>query len=112
MANAALDSFGRILITNVRDEAISDWKMIVDGKMKSERAMKLRQKLASFSDEQRKVFLSLVPEVVDTVLHHFMSMIDQHDDITISIQAANQPAENLKDISDGLPGELYSDEGW
>ena len=52
MSNTALDLFGLLLIVKVRDECISDWKMIVDGRMKGERALRLRTALDSFSDEQ------------------------------------------------------------
>lgn len=112
MSKAALDFFGRLLMTKVRDEAISDWKMIVDGRMKGDRALRLRQILAPFSEEQLRVFLSLVPEVVDTVLHHLLWTFEQEDNIRLGVTAGNQEIPNLKDVSNGLSGELPSDDGW
>jgi hypothetical protein len=112
MSKAALDLFGRILMTKVRDEAISDWRMIVGGRMKGDIAVKVREMLASFSEEQRRVFLSLVPQIVDTVLHHLLWTFEQEDDIRIGVTAGDQEVSSLKDLSDGLAGELPSVEGW
>jgi hypothetical protein len=112
MSKVKLDKFGQLLMTKVRDEAISDWDRIVDGRMKSQRASELHQAVATFSEEQQKVFLSLVPEVVDTVLHHLLWMFDQRNDVMLGVRSDDKKIENLKEISDGLPGELYSDEGW
>ena len=33
MSQAALDKFGQLLMRRVRDEAITDWKMMIDGRM-------------------------------------------------------------------------------
>jgi hypothetical protein len=112
MSKTALDLFGRLLMAKVRDEAISDWQMMVDGRMKGDRATKIRQVLAPLSDEQRSVFLSLVPDIVDTVLHHLLWLFDQEDRIRIGVTAGNQDVPSLKDVSDGLAGELPSDQGW
>ena len=93
MSKTALDDFGRILMTKVRDEAVSDWNKIVDGRMKGERALQLHQILAAFSEEQRKVFILLIPEVVDTVLHHLLWTLDQRDDVMLGARSDDQ---NLK----------------
>ena|SRR5438105_14089527 len=112
MSQAALDLFGRLLMTKVRDEAISDWKMIVDGRMKGDKAAKVRRGLDRFTEEQRKIFLSLVPSVVDTVLHHLLGMFEQEDEVRLCVVADDVNVPNLSNVSDGLAGELYSDEGW
>ncbi len=112
MSKGALDLFGRILMTKVRDKAVVDWRKIVDGSMKGEMAEKNHDALASFSEGQRKVFLSLVPSVVDTVLHHLLWTLEQQQDVAIHIRVDGEDVQDLKEISDGLPGELYSTEGW
>jgi len=112
MSQAALDLFGRLLMTKVRDETISDWKMIADGRMKGERAVRLRQILDHFSDVERQAFLALVPEIVDSVLHHLLWTMEQSNDVRIGVVADNKDVPSLREVSDGLAGELYSDEGW
>jgi hypothetical protein len=112
MSKAALDLFGQFLISRVRDEAISDWQMIVDGRMKGEMATKVCERLTLFSEEHQNVFLSLVPDVVDTVLHHLLWALEQENKIRIGVTVKNQDVPSLKDISDGLAGELPTEEGW
>ena len=112
MNQTALDLFGRLLITKVRDEAISDWRMIIGGSMKGETSVKVREMLAPFSEQQRNVVISLVPKVVDTVLHHLLWTLEQTNEVKIGVLAHNQEVASLKEVSDGLAGELYSDDGW
>ena len=40
-----LDYFGNILITEVRDETITSWDMILNGKMKGITAQQVRDKI-------------------------------------------------------------------
>jgi len=111
MSQAALDKFGQLLMRKVRDEAIIDWKKMIGGSMKGESAEKLRQVLRPLSDDDRKIVVQLIPGIVDTVLHHLLWTVEQQVDLQLGIKA-EEGVESLRDISDGLPGELYTDEGW
>ncbi len=111
MSQAALDRFGQFLMKKVRDEAVTDWKMIIDGRMKGESAEKVRALLRDVSDTDKKLVLQLIPGVVDTVLHHLLWAAEQEADLQLGMKMKDG-IEELRDISDGLPGELYSDEGW
>jgi hypothetical protein len=111
MSQAALDRFGQLLMKKVRDEAVTDWKMIIDGRMKGESAEKVRALLRDVSDTDKKLVLQLIPGVVDTVLHHLLWAAEQEADLQLGMKMKDG-IEELRDISDGLPGELYSDEGW
>jgi len=59
----------------------------------------------SFSDEQREILHRLVPAIVDTVLHHLMWTLEEHEEV--SLRMGDGP--DLRTISDGLTGDL---EGW
>jgi hypothetical protein len=111
MSKAALDKFGQLLMRDVRDEAITDWKMIIDGRMKGDLAEKIREMLRNVSETDRKVLLQLIPGVVDTVLHHLLWTTEQQSDLQVGIKIDDR-IEELREISDGLPGELYTDDGW
>ena len=111
MSQAALDRFGQFLMKKVRDEAVTDWKMIIDGRMKGESAEKVRALLRDVSDTDKKLVLQLIPGVVDTVLHQLLWAAEQEADLQLGMKMKDG-IEELRDISDGLPGELYSDEGW
>lgn len=111
MSQAALDKFGHVIMKRVRDEAVTDWKMMIDGRMKGESAEKVRELIQSLSDADKKLLLQLIPGIVDTVLHHLLWTVEQESDLQIGIKM-DDSIEDLRDISDGLPGELYTDKGW
>lgn len=107
-----LEKFGEILIQNVRDEAINDWEKILTGKMKGSRAAEIRHLLSSYSIEQVNVLRELIPEVVDTTLHHLLWTIEQSYILKIFLSDKDGTTCDIKEVSDGLPGELYGDRGW
>ena len=47
-----LDYFGNKLMKEVRDETISSLDMMVEGKMKSITSQQVREKMATFNEEQ------------------------------------------------------------
>jgi hypothetical protein len=104
-----LDLFGEILIKNVRDEAIEQWDMTIQGKMKSEESQRLHN-LISLSG-QSELINDLVPKIVDATLHHLLWTLEQDESIDVTINDGNKPV-SIKDISDGLAGELYTEDGW
>jgi len=111
MAESALDKFGMLLIRKVRDEAISDWKKMIHGQMKGASAEQVREILRPLSAEDKEIVTQIIPGIVDTVLHHLLWTVEQNADLQLGIRT-DQGIESLREISDGLPGELYSDEGW
>jgi hypothetical protein len=112
MSRDALDRFGEAIVRDVRDEAIADWHKIVNNQMKSERAQRLRDQLSNFSEEQRAALLAVVPGIVDTVVHHLMQCLEDNDDIEVSVTIDGQRVQSLREVRDGLAGELYSEQGW
>ncbi|RKZ38974.1 MAG: hypothetical protein DRR00_33750 [Candidatus Parabeggiatoa sp. nov. 3] len=109
-----LEKFGQILMSEVRDEAIEKYEMIAAGTLKSTPAMELNKKLSSFSDEQLSIVRQLVASSIDDVIYHFLWMLEQHEediDMTCS-EDAESTKENVINISDGLSGELYTEDGW
>ena len=113
MGNSLLDRFGEFIICDVRDETISDWKMILDGSMKGEDAVAVRQKLVGFSQEQLDTLQELVVEIVDTAIHNLLWAIEQDDEIDFAISLEDGDETScLSEESDGLAGELYSERGW
>ena len=57
MSQFMLEKFGEILIHKVRDKAINDWEMILDGKMKGLSAAQVRDLLSVYSIEQVEILL-------------------------------------------------------
>jgi hypothetical protein len=113
MSKEALDKFGEFLIRRVRDESISDWKMILDGTMKGSHAEMIRQRLSSLSPASIAAVKAVIPGVIDTVLHHLLWGLEEDKAIDIHVDLADGTRiADLSQKSDGFPGELYTADGW
>lgn len=95
-------------MNNIRDEAIDVWERILEGKMKDEESQKLHKML---SDKERELVKSLMPKIADTTLHHLLWTIEQEELIEVTVKDGVQKV-NINKISDGLAGELYTEDGW
>lgn len=111
MNQEALDHFGDLLAKRVRDEAISDWDMILNGQMKDAESAEIAGRLTklNLSDSQRAFIIDLIPRVVDTTLHHLLWTLEQEDTVDVAVKTPEGVVPSLRDASDGLAGELY---GW
>ncbi len=113
MAHPALDELGRILMTRVRDVAIQECRAIVNGQMKSKRAMDLHQLVNQVGHGARELLLAFVPEVVDTTLHHLLWTLEQIADdeppaIQVLVRVGDEVVPNIAEVSDGLCGDLFT----
>jgi hypothetical protein len=110
--NNALDDFGRILIENVRDTTIEQWEMIVSGKMKGERGKRIKQILEpKFNEKQLDIVTDLVSQIVDSAVHNLLVTLEQ-EEIEVYLSNNEQVKTNIVLLSDGLAGELYTEDGW
>jgi hypothetical protein len=102
--NAALDAFGQLLIKRVRDAAIQEMDMILERRLGfmdlSEE--EVQQRLASFDAQQLDVLRRLVPEAVDTTLHHLVWTLDQVEFVDVAVQVEGETVPSLRKVSEGL----------
>ncbi len=112
MGNRSLDYFGKALMQSVRDESIEQWDMIITGRMKSITARKIQSIFTSFSEEQVGIVNQIVPEIVDTTLHYLLWTLEQEMSINIAVEVDGGIIPSIRDVSDGLAGELYTEDGW
>ena len=110
--NEALIRFGCVLMQKVRDEAIEEWDKILDGRMGGHRASLVRERLHALTPEQRVVTSWVIPQVVDTTLHHLLWTLEQSRELELKVRILEELSENLREVSDGLAGELYGSRGW
>lgn len=107
-----LDFFGQILIERIRDEAIDDWERISQGKMRDDESKIIFETLRSLSPEQVQFIIHLFPKIVDTTLHHLLWTLEQEESLNVLVKDGESKLQNIKEISDGLAGELYTEDGW
>lgn len=112
MANKALDEFGAMIMVRVRDQTILEWDEIVDGQRKGEAAEQVREILASMDENEISKIHALIPRIVDTVLFHFLFLFEEEENLRIGITLNGESTPDLRSVSDGLSGELYSRRGW
>lgn len=102
-----LNEFGKIFINEVRDRTIRVYDKRIDGKMKDACSQELYSEVYKLNDSQRQLLEKIIPQVVDLCIHNMMCMFEEHEDMELRISG-----ENISDISDGLSGELYTEDGW
>lgn len=113
MKNKELDEFGEVLITAVRDTTINQWEKILSGRMKGERAKRIFNDFTNdFNQDQLEKITDLVSQIVDSTLHYTLFMVEQEESIVVALKREDSSLIDLNQISDGLAGELYTDDGW
>lgn len=102
-----LNEFGKMLITEVRDWTIGSMNKMIDGTMKGTTAELIKKNISILDKEQIEVLKWLIPEIVDFSLDSMLFMFEGHPDLQLVFRGVD-----LKEVSDGLSGELYTEDGW
>ncbi len=112
MANGALDMFGAVLMRRVRDVAIREVDRAIRGDQRSSGGRRIQVLLKHSNSDSRELLMQFVPMVVDITLHYVLWMFEDERALKVSLDTASGNVPSLRDISDGLSGELYSPKGW
>lgn len=102
-----LDTFGKILINDVRDRTIRNIDSIVTGKMKDIDSQNLYKEICLLNDRAKEIINFLIPEIIDYSLNNLLEMFEQNEDLELKLNG-----KNLVQESDGFAGELYTEDGW
>ena len=105
--NNNLELFGEIFISEVRDRTIRVFDKRIEGTMKDETSQQLHKEIQTLNDSQLKIVYSIIEQVTDLSIHNMLSMFEEHEEIKLLLNE-----ENLVEESDGLAGELYTEDGW
>lgn len=108
-----LDSFGRELICNTRDQSIFEFEAMLYGKMKSKSAIELNNDLKVFDENQVNTLKKVVFTSIDNVIYNVLNMLEQNEEsMRLLISQDGDNEKNVVEISDGLSGELFTEDGW
>lgn len=102
-----LQEFGELFINDVRDNTIETFEKMFDGRMKGLTAEKVREKIEILDKEQKAIALWLISKVVDQCMHNILYMLEEREQIKLLYNETN-----IAEKSDGLAGELYTEDGW
>jgi hypothetical protein len=107
----ALNSFGKVLIERARDETIEKWFTVLDGFAKAPDYVALFETYSKLDKDARTFVRSIVAQVVDSTLFNTLVMLEGERKLDL-IWLDGVDAFHLREESDGLGGELFSEEGW
>ena len=105
-----LNQFGKLLMEEVRDGVIYDLHQIIEGNFVSEQN-KYLQSIIKKSKIKKEDLEIIVTEMIDKTIFSFLFMFDMNEEFSI-VANTGKTVKNLAEVSDGLAGEIYSDEGW
>lgn len=105
--NKELEKFGQVFIKDVRDRAISDIDMVLEGKYLDDEALAMSNSFKQLDSSSKDFINNLIPNIIDSCLFDFLDMIEQNEEIELKMNGIN-----IAEKSDGLAGELYTKYGW
>lgn len=108
------NEFGQLLISFVRDRVLANIDKILSGHMGGKENQILYTKAKNLSTEQQELIREYSRESVDSTLHYFLWMFEQYEeyDLIKYLDTKTKQFVSIRDASDGLYGELYTEEGW
>ncbi|WBW96086.1 hypothetical protein [Oceanirhabdus sp. W0125-5] len=112
MEKNSLDILGQSLMKYVRDETILTWDKMIEGDMKGVTAQKVEERLSNFSEEDLESVKWIISKIVDQGLHNLLAMFEECEELFLGVKVDSGEIEDIKEESDGLSGELYTEDGW
>ena len=106
-----LDKFGKFFVQNTRDQALLDYEKIIANKWKAPALIELQNEVSKMDADSKKIMSEVIDRIIITTMFNFLVSIQQSHDINEGIEVICD-GESIAEISDGLHGELFSDEGW
>ncbi len=109
-----LDSFGKLVIEDVRDGSLQIAMNIT--KYKTVNPIKLKQydTLSSLSDEQQEAICDLLSETITDTVYRFLEMLEENPDKMKLIIRKDGQEYDMVEISEKMGSEIacYEDNGW
>ncbi|MDR2951075.1 MAG: hypothetical protein LBV71_17955 [Prevotella sp.] len=111
-ANDKLNTFGELLIENVRDRTIDKYNRIIEGKMKDANSLKLHTFISQLDENAKSILHRVIMDTIDNQLFNTLTLFEQNEEYLVGYLGEKEVFHNLVDESDGLAGELLGDDGW
>ncbi len=111
MSKQSLDIFGEFLVKNLRDNGIENAETLLNNKSKAPSNLKIQTEISKFNESQKELIKEIVIKSIDTAIHNFLFSLQELADFENNIQISVN-GENIVELSDGIHGESYSEDGW
>ena len=108
---STLDSFGEHLVKSVRRIALIQVRKLIRGEMKGAAGIRFKELFENFTPDQLASIDQATEFAIDSTLFNVLFSADSE---SLRILFPDNTGEyiNIADLSDGLSGELSSDDGW
>jgi hypothetical protein len=103
---------GRRIISFVRDHVIDQYDRTERGEMRAAHFRALHVDLERFTESERARIREVVVHAVDATLATFLWMCEGREGFWLDTSIEGTGSRNLAEISDGLSGELWTEDGW
>lgn len=107
-----LELFGKLVMENVRDEAILFSENMIDGNPVIHRVLNYHKEFSDFPEDEREKIKDLCAEIVTGTIALFIDQFKYQENPQIIYSLENKGSVSLNEVSDGLVGELYKNNGW
>ena len=109
--DSPLDVFGKLVTERLRDAALEKFDSLSHGKLKAPSLRSLQVALASLKPRERDIFRRCLVSSVDSAIHDLLFSLQEGEYEGTSVQVI-VGGSDVNELSDGLHGEPYGDEGW
>lgn len=104
---------GKCLVEQVRDRSIDKFDKTLHGTLRSPLALELNKNLSKFSSEEQELIRKLIVNSIDETVYNFLWMLEENTDrFNLFYNNDKGSTENVVHASDGLSGEIFSEDGW
>ena len=106
-----VDKFGKFIVENLRDKGIDFAEGLLRKHWKASSVLEMQHEIANLNDTQKTAFINAITETIDGAIHDFLFALQEQADFDNEIQIFVD-GQNIVDLSDGLHGEAYLEDGW
>jgi hypothetical protein len=105
------DLFGKLLIEEVRGSSVRQLDISLAGEWRDIDSQRRFATIKSLTAAQTRAVRELGVDLIDTVLHSLLFMIESHEEIEVLLRTKTG-AHSIRPGSGDLQGELFGDDGW
>lgn len=106
-----LDEFGTMLMQDVRDDTCDFLIRLLGGRMRDKSSKELYREFQAVGRHDYGIVSKILTAAVDGTVARFLHFIEAHELKLVFRDKAGKEYD-VCSISDGLTGELYTEDGW
>ena len=106
-----LDEFGKLLMAQVRDQTLAYLQRVLSGQTANPLSKDLSLKFKKLKPDDAEFVRHLLLDAVDGAISRFLYFLDDFQ-IEVRFRTSNGEQHDVRAISDGLHGEIWTEDGW